>query len=412
MFSCEQARDRMSLYIDKQLQGIELAQFEEHIQACEQCKKELDFLQSVVKICNDMEEIELPANFKQELHEKLVQVKHKTPPWYLNWRIYSGLAAGILLVFLLNLKFLAPLYKYEKAYVNDAQLSYDTVGILAQEAQEKASGDAQSELDAGYEKKVYKDEKPPEKINDAVAFSAPISEDVVREVAPEEVPDRQSSGDESVRNRSIDGASEEEAVQRQIGPTSERAAALPDEQPDDAGIKTQGLGGQVSPSLYDENAQVCCSLNGDNKPVISYKAIVKVKKEELNVLWEKIQDKLAEYEGQYKVINKSGIQVIRVSKEVYSELEQYIKSTGIKLTVKTVEQDETDNYKNLVDKSNRLGEQISEMEEKLNKATTQEEKNAIQKQIAELIKQQENLKNDIWELEDSRDKYSIYLETI
>ena len=135
MITCKQIEEMMSLYIDHQLSKEEILAFEAHIQNCVSCKQELDILKQIVKQCNNLEEEPLPDEFKQQLHQKLikVQVKQrmqtKTPPWYLNWKTYSGLAAGILIMFVMKTQFfdngLMLANKADEAYVYEAQLQKD-----------------------------------------------------------------------------------------------------------------------------------------------------------------------------------------------------------------------------------------------------------------------------------------------
>ena len=117
----------ISAYIDKELTETERIDFEEHISGCESCKNELSILQSIVNSCSQIEELELPDNFNEELHKKLMQTKqdqkHNSPPWYLNWRMYSGIAAGLIVIVVLKTQVFDYMMKSEKAYVSDTQLN-------------------------------------------------------------------------------------------------------------------------------------------------------------------------------------------------------------------------------------------------------------------------------------------------
>ena len=74
---CETIRNMMSSYIDKDLNDIEKTEMEEHLAACEECKKEYMSLFDVIALCSNFEEIELPQNFRTELHQRLVEEKKK-----------------------------------------------------------------------------------------------------------------------------------------------------------------------------------------------------------------------------------------------------------------------------------------------------------------------------------------------
>lgn len=75
MKKCSEINELMSMYIDNELDSIQRSEFEKHIENCDPCKKELENIMYIVNLCSDIEEQDLPENFKVQLHEKLVQVK-------------------------------------------------------------------------------------------------------------------------------------------------------------------------------------------------------------------------------------------------------------------------------------------------------------------------------------------------
>lgn len=72
---CDLARNLMSSYIDRELSDLDKSIFEKHIQICKQCKEEYELLLEIVTSCNNIEEVELPSDFHERLHSKLVQEK-------------------------------------------------------------------------------------------------------------------------------------------------------------------------------------------------------------------------------------------------------------------------------------------------------------------------------------------------
>lgn len=78
MKNCTEVRNLISLYIDDELSKAELEEFNEHINSCNHCRAELEEIKTIVRLCRDIDEVELPANFKLELHEKLVEIKNQT----------------------------------------------------------------------------------------------------------------------------------------------------------------------------------------------------------------------------------------------------------------------------------------------------------------------------------------------
>jgi hypothetical protein len=103
MKKCEDLRELISLYIDGELSGDLLFEFEEHILSCENCKNELEDVKSVIASLNDAPEEDLPSNFKDDLHEKLIKEKSKKESFIsIVLTKYSHVfasAAGILIIF-------------------------------------------------------------------------------------------------------------------------------------------------------------------------------------------------------------------------------------------------------------------------------------------------------------------------
>ena len=77
MKKCDEVLELLSLYIDNELDEDRASMVREHIEACDDCKVEFEQLCEVVKMCNDIDEIELPENFKQDLHVKLSDEQQK-----------------------------------------------------------------------------------------------------------------------------------------------------------------------------------------------------------------------------------------------------------------------------------------------------------------------------------------------
>ncbi|HEY9061591.1 MAG TPA: anti-sigma factor [Pseudobacteroides sp.] len=103
MKKCEDIRELISLYIDGELKGDLLSEFEEHIRSCETCRNELEDVNSVIAMLNDTPEEDLPSNFKDELHEKLLREQTKKESFVsVVLSRYSHVfasAAGLLIIF-------------------------------------------------------------------------------------------------------------------------------------------------------------------------------------------------------------------------------------------------------------------------------------------------------------------------
>ena len=76
MKKCDEILELFSLYIDNELDDEAAKLVKEHVELCSSCKDELLQLQQVVKMCNEVEEVELPEGFNEVLHQKL-ELEHK-----------------------------------------------------------------------------------------------------------------------------------------------------------------------------------------------------------------------------------------------------------------------------------------------------------------------------------------------
>lgn len=70
---CETIRNMISSYIDKDLNDIEKAEMEKHLTECKQCREEYETMLDIIAVCGNLEEVELPQNFRTELHQKLAE---------------------------------------------------------------------------------------------------------------------------------------------------------------------------------------------------------------------------------------------------------------------------------------------------------------------------------------------------
>ncbi len=106
---CKQVINLISMYVDCELDESQKAKFEEHVNQCPSCKEELNDILKVLEILHSIPEVDLPASFKDELHEKLIQVKeNEFSTGKLSFiksryiRALSTVAAGALIIFVLK----------------------------------------------------------------------------------------------------------------------------------------------------------------------------------------------------------------------------------------------------------------------------------------------------------------------
>lgn len=72
---CNRVSELIMLYLDNELDNAEKALFEEHIKACESCCNDLNEYKTIITLCKDISDEELPEDFKESLHKKLMEVK-------------------------------------------------------------------------------------------------------------------------------------------------------------------------------------------------------------------------------------------------------------------------------------------------------------------------------------------------
>ncbi|MTI48568.1 DUF4349 domain-containing protein [Sporosalibacterium faouarense] len=95
---CRDFDEKISLYIDNQLDNIEKKEFELHLLECDECRKEYDEMIKILKFTGETEEEELPENYKLSLRSKLEKEKKKEKSKVLNWRVLSTVAAALFVV--------------------------------------------------------------------------------------------------------------------------------------------------------------------------------------------------------------------------------------------------------------------------------------------------------------------------
>jgi hypothetical protein len=107
--NCADVRENISAYADNELDANERKLFEEHTSNCPECKKELDDMVRIIKLCRSMPLHDLPEGFRDELHEKLAAAASRNdlaaagagkPKWKLTAGTFASIAAVILLIFL------------------------------------------------------------------------------------------------------------------------------------------------------------------------------------------------------------------------------------------------------------------------------------------------------------------------
>lgn len=95
---CNEFNEKLSLYIDNQLSNIEKKEFEIHLHECEECRKEYKETIDIIKLTGEIEEVELPNNYRTTLREKLEEEKKTNKVRRINFRVLTSVAATLLLI--------------------------------------------------------------------------------------------------------------------------------------------------------------------------------------------------------------------------------------------------------------------------------------------------------------------------
>ncbi|MGI6778700.1 MAG: zf-HC2 domain-containing protein [Acetivibrionales bacterium] len=143
MKNCNEIMDMITLYIDNRLGKDERNEFEEHLASCRYCKEEYEDTLEIVSLCRNIPELSLPEGFKNQLHEKLVQEKESsarkvTPLGKKYVKIFTALAAGLLLVFIMQGLFGNMVFDIHKNTGRE-MLESDESGYAPSEADTKAA---------------------------------------------------------------------------------------------------------------------------------------------------------------------------------------------------------------------------------------------------------------------------------
>lgn len=111
---CDKVKELLSFYIDNELDNETSKEIKNHIEVCGECKREYEDLVVIQKLLSETPQVELPTGFKAELHDKLIECqktektqlinmketnkKHSSKRRRINWKVLSGVAAGILIM--------------------------------------------------------------------------------------------------------------------------------------------------------------------------------------------------------------------------------------------------------------------------------------------------------------------------
>ncbi|WP_053957539.1 anti-sigma factor family protein [Inediibacterium massiliense] len=98
--NCLQIQEMISLYIDDQLDEWTKKEVKNHLMECQVCKEEYEKMLEYISLCKDLPMIDLPEDFAESLHEKLVDVQKSTKRKSINkinWKVFTSVAAMLVI---------------------------------------------------------------------------------------------------------------------------------------------------------------------------------------------------------------------------------------------------------------------------------------------------------------------------
>lgn len=146
MKNCSEIKEFISLYIDDELEPDKRKELEEHIDSCGVCRNELNELMRIIGLCRNIAVVELPGNFRIDLHQKLLEVQGHAegtvkPVFFRTkyFKLFSSVAAVFLLIFLLKGFFSFDLFPNEKASESSDRIDMMAESPAQDSAQMKAA---------------------------------------------------------------------------------------------------------------------------------------------------------------------------------------------------------------------------------------------------------------------------------
>ncbi len=108
---CDESDIYISLYIDEQLDYNDREEFMKHVEKCPQCAQKLKEESYIANLCKNQEPIELPKDFSQSLHSRLIEVSQKDKNnkrlLFINKKVMTAIsAAAVVAISLLAYKFI------------------------------------------------------------------------------------------------------------------------------------------------------------------------------------------------------------------------------------------------------------------------------------------------------------------
>jgi len=149
--NCNEIKDMMTLYIDGELEDKEKKIFEEHIEDCEGCRKELEDYKKIISMLQNMTEEDPPKGYCNRLHEKLLKAKAKSKISVRSkWMKYGSIAAIFVLV--ISAVYVASItdgFRGSKNKKSESNTSYDSLMPATEPSQAQQASPEMGVMDGG-----------------------------------------------------------------------------------------------------------------------------------------------------------------------------------------------------------------------------------------------------------------------
>jgi len=346
--NCKEFKEKISLYIDNKLTDKEAAEFEDHLNKCENCRIKLENTKNIIKIVKDTPLEKLPEGYCEKLNYKLMEEKAKNK-W--NWKRITAIAATFVVLI-------------------GATFIFSNLGM----------GGAKTSNDMGFMEEAA--EEP------AFNVDTPEEEPLIMESPGDYGEAEEAQQDDALREEmgftaSTDG-------EKNVGIASEDSNFRDRELKI---IKTGSL--EIETSFYDEYVEKIESIVRDNKGYIE-----NMETYTNNYYYDSSNNKIKLRNGRF---------TIRIPNEAFQSVFDFLKGEGELIQESINENDVTKYYYEIDNKVKNLEVQEERLRELMSKAENVTEIMEIERELTRIRSEIDNLKMNLSDIDDRAAMSTIHL---
>jgi len=349
--NCKEFEERISLYIDKKLTDKEAAEFEEHLNKCENCRINLENTKTIVEIVRDTPLEKLPEGYCEKLHYKLIEKKPKNR-W--NWKRITAIAASFVVL-------LGATFAFSNLGMGGK--SSDDMGFMEESAEEP-----------GFPKEA------PVVESEAPGFTSESSADYEEAEYDEALREEMGFSGTTDGNKNVGIASEDKNYR-------DKELKI---------IKTGTL--EIETSEYDTYVEKIKSIVSDNNGYIE-----NMETYTNNYYYDNNNNKVKLRNGRF---------TIRIPNEAFQSVFVYLKDEGELIQESINENDVTRNYYEIDNKVKNLEVQEERLRELMKKAENVTEIMQIESELSRIRSQIDNFKMNLSDIDNRASMSTIYLGVI